>query len=50
MQRRLVCLDGLRGVLAFYVMLSHTLPFAPMPAWLVWLFRTAAPGWMCSSS
>ncbi|HEX3402394.1 MAG TPA: acyltransferase, partial [Acetobacteraceae bacterium] len=36
--QRLVCLDGLRGVLAVYVMLSHTLPFAPMPAWLGWLF------------
>ena len=36
--RRLVCLDGLRGVLAFYVMLSHTLPFAPLPGWLLWLF------------
>ena len=36
--RRLVCLDGLRGVLACYVMLSHTLPFAPLPAWLLWTF------------
>jgi peptidoglycan/LPS O-acetylase OafA/YrhL len=36
--RRLTCLDGLRGVLAFYVMLSHTLPFAPLPGWLLWLF------------
>src|SRR3984957_20468328 len=36
--RRLTCLDGLRGVLAFYVMLSHTLPFAPLPGWLTWLF------------
>ncbi len=36
--RRLTCLDGLRGVLATYVMLSHTLPFAPFPDWLIWLF------------
>jgi peptidoglycan/LPS O-acetylase OafA/YrhL len=34
-----VCLDGLRGVLAVYVMLSHTMPFAPMPGWLHWLFQ-----------
>ena len=37
--KRLVCLDGLRGVLAVYVMLSHTMPFAPMPGWLHWLFQ-----------
>src|SRR5689334_12971224 len=37
--KRLVCLDGLRGVLACYVMLSHTMPFAPMPRWLHWLFQ-----------
>jgi peptidoglycan/LPS O-acetylase OafA/YrhL len=42
--RRLVCLDGLRGVLAFYVMLSHTLPFTPMPSWLVWLFSHGGAG------
>jgi peptidoglycan/LPS O-acetylase OafA/YrhL len=42
--QRLACLDGLRGVLAFYVMLSHTLPFAPMPAWLVWLFSHGGAG------
>ncbi len=42
--RRLVCLDGLRGVLAFYVMLSHTLPFAPMPGWLVWVFSHGGAG------
>lgn len=28
------CLDGLRGLLAVYVMLSHLAPFAPAPAWL----------------
>jgi peptidoglycan/LPS O-acetylase OafA/YrhL len=32
--RRLVCLDGLRGVLACYVMLSHMAPFVPLPDWL----------------
>jgi peptidoglycan/LPS O-acetylase OafA/YrhL len=37
--KRLVCLDGLRGVLACYVMLSHTMPFAPLPRWLHWLFQ-----------
>ena len=31
---RLKCLDGLRGVLAVYVMLGHMAPFAVMPAWL----------------
>src|ERR1700757_3684443 len=42
--RRMVCLDGLRGLLAFYVMLSHTLPFAPLPAWLLWLFKHGGAG------
>ena len=42
--RRMVCLDGLRGVLACYVMLSHTLPFAPLPAWLHWLFQHGGAG------
>src|ERR1700748_908411 len=37
--RRMVCLDGLRGVLAVYVMFSHTLPFAPLPHWLHWMFQ-----------
>jgi peptidoglycan/LPS O-acetylase OafA/YrhL len=32
--KRLECLDGLRGVLAVYVMLSHMAPFAPLPAWI----------------
>jgi peptidoglycan/LPS O-acetylase OafA/YrhL len=31
---RLRCLDGLRGVLAVYVMLSHLAPFAVLPGWL----------------
>lgn len=33
--RRLQCLDGLRGVLASYVLISHMAPFAALPAWLV---------------
>ena len=32
--KRLECLDGLRGGLAVYVMLSHMAPFAVMPAWI----------------
>lgn len=32
--RRLECLDGLRGLLATYVLLSHLLPFAAIPQWL----------------
>jgi len=32
--KRLECLDGLRGVLAAYVMISHMAPFAPIPAWI----------------
>jgi peptidoglycan/LPS O-acetylase OafA/YrhL len=32
--KRLECLDGLRGVLAVYVMLGHMAPFAALPAWL----------------
>lgn len=31
---RLRCLDGLRGALAVYVMLSHMAPFAAFPPWL----------------
>jgi peptidoglycan/LPS O-acetylase OafA/YrhL len=42
--RRLVCLDGLRGVLAFYVMLSHSLPFAPLPHWLHWMLQHGGAG------
>ena len=34
---RLKCLDGLRGVLAVYVMLSHMAPFALLPLWLAGL-------------
>lgn len=32
--RRLECMDGLRGVLAVYVMIGHMAPFAPLPTWL----------------
>ncbi len=32
--KRLECLDGLRGVLAVYVMLGHMAPFAAMPHWV----------------
>jgi peptidoglycan/LPS O-acetylase OafA/YrhL len=32
--KRLECLDGLRGVLAVYVMCSHMAPFALLPAWI----------------
>ena len=31
--QRLECLDGLRGVLAVYVMLGHMAPFAALPSW-----------------
>ncbi len=31
--RRMECLDGLRGLLAAYVMLAHLAPFAALPAW-----------------
>lgn len=32
--KRLECLDGLRGVLAMYVMVGHMAPFAALPGWL----------------
>jgi peptidoglycan/LPS O-acetylase OafA/YrhL len=32
---RLTRMDGLRGVLAVYVMLGHVLPFTVLPGWLV---------------
>ena len=35
--KRLECLDGLRGVLAFYVLLTHMAPFAVLPAGIAWL-------------
>lgn len=33
--KRLECLDGLRGVLAVYVMLGHMAPFAAWPIWVI---------------
>lgn len=33
--KRLECLDGLRGVLAVYVLLGHMAPFAALPDWIV---------------
>jgi len=45
--QRLTCLDGLRGVLAMYVMVSHVLPFAAIPASLAgaaWLFSHGGAG------
>jgi len=32
--KRLECLDGMRGVLAVYVMFGHMAPFAAMPSWV----------------
>jgi peptidoglycan/LPS O-acetylase OafA/YrhL len=32
--KRMECLDGLRGVLAVYVMLGHVAPFAMIPGWI----------------
>ena len=32
--KRLVCLDGVRGLLAFYVLLGHMAPFAVLPDWM----------------
>ena len=32
--KRLECLDGLRGVLAIYVLLGHMAPFAAAPRWI----------------
>ncbi len=32
--KRLDCLDGVRGVLAMYVVLGHMAPFVPLPPWL----------------
>ena len=32
--KRLECLDGLRGLLAVYVLLGHMAPFAVLPGWI----------------
>jgi peptidoglycan/LPS O-acetylase OafA/YrhL len=42
--KRLECLDGLRGALAVYVMLSHMAPFAALPGWLAGLFSHGGAG------
>jgi peptidoglycan/LPS O-acetylase OafA/YrhL len=42
--QRLYCLDGLRGVLAVYVMVSHMAPFAVLPAWLAGLLSHGGAG------
>jgi peptidoglycan/LPS O-acetylase OafA/YrhL len=42
--RRLRSLDGLRGMLAVYILLGHTMPFVPPSAWLDWLARCASHG------
>jgi peptidoglycan/LPS O-acetylase OafA/YrhL len=42
--KRLECLDGLRGALAVYVMLSHMAPFAALPDWLANLFSHGGAG------
>jgi peptidoglycan/LPS O-acetylase OafA/YrhL len=41
---RLRCLDGLRGVLAVYVMASHMAPFAVLPHWLASLLSHGGAG------
>jgi peptidoglycan/LPS O-acetylase OafA/YrhL len=33
--KRLECLDGLRGLLAVYVMFGHMAPFAALPTWII---------------
>jgi peptidoglycan/LPS O-acetylase OafA/YrhL len=42
--KRLECLDGLRGVLALYVLLTHMAPFAVLPPRLVWLLSHGEAG------
>jgi peptidoglycan/LPS O-acetylase OafA/YrhL len=41
---RLRSLDGLRGILAVYILLGHTMPFVPATSWLGWLARGASHG------
>ncbi len=33
--KRLQRMDGLRGLLALYVMAAHAVPFAALPAWAI---------------
>jgi peptidoglycan/LPS O-acetylase OafA/YrhL len=42
--KRLECLDGLRGVLALYVLLTHMAPFAPLPHTVAWLLSHGEAG------
>ena len=42
--KRLECLDGLRGVLALYVLLSHMVPFAVLPGWVISLLSHGEAG------
>jgi peptidoglycan/LPS O-acetylase OafA/YrhL len=41
---RLRSLDGLRGILAVYILLGHTMPFVPATAGLGWLMHGASHG------
>jgi len=42
--KRFVRLDGLRGVLAMYVLLGHALPFTDLPGWVAAPFRHGEAG------
>ncbi|GLR67675.1 hypothetical protein GCM10010909_23560 [Acidocella aquatica] len=42
--QRLTQMDGLRGVLAVYVMLGHALPFTDLPGWVLALFSHGEAG------
>jgi peptidoglycan/LPS O-acetylase OafA/YrhL len=42
--KRLACFDGLRGVLALYVLLSHMAPFAVLPPRIAWLLSHGEAG------
>jgi len=41
---RLSSLDGLRGILAVYILLGHTMPFVPATPWISWLAQSASHG------
>lgn len=42
--KRLDCLDGLRGALATYVLLTHMAPFAALPHTIVWVLSHGEAG------
>jgi peptidoglycan/LPS O-acetylase OafA/YrhL len=42
--KRLECLDGLRGVLALDVLLTHVAPFAVLPGWVISLLSHGEAG------